>query len=126
MKRILIVDDNKSVTDLAELILKSAGYSCTKVHGGRQCIEAVRESYRNNNKYDLILLDVAMPEYSGIDVLEAMRREGYLNHNRVVFFTASSATNFEMEDFKKLGALDCLKKPFSKAELLNFVAKYVF
>ena len=66
-----------------------------------------------------------MPGYSGIDVLREMKREGYLDHNRVVFFTASSATNLEIEDYKKLGALDCLKKPFSKAELLDFVGKYV-
>jgi CheY-like chemotaxis protein len=124
MKRILIVDDNKNVADLAEIILQSFGYECTKVLSGLQCLDLLRGSYLRNENFDLILLDVAMPGFSGIDVFEAMKREGYLAHNRVTFFTASSATSIEVEEYKKMGALGCLRKPFTKAELVNFVGAY--
>lgn len=122
-KRILIVDDNTTIADLAEIMLQAAGYECTKVNSGKQCLDIVRESYRNGSDYDLILLDIAMPQFSGLDVLQAMKAEGYLENNKVVFFTASSATNMEIENFKKMGALDCLRKPFSKADLLSFVGR---
>lgn len=125
MKRILIVDDNSAIADLAELILQTAGHSCTKVNDGKQCLDIIRDSYKSNNNYDLVLLDIAMPQFSGLDVIKAMKAEGYLEHNKVAFFTASSATNMEMEDFKKMGAIDCLKKPFSKADLLSFVARHL-
>lgn len=124
-KRILIVDDNNTIADLAELILQTEGHSCTKVNSGKQCLDIIRESYRNNSNYDLILLDIAMPQFSGVDVVKTMKDEGYLEHNKVVFFTASSATNMEIEDFKKMGAIDCLRKPFSKADLLSFVGRHI-
>lgn len=124
-KRILIVDDNATIADLAEIILQTAGYSCTKANDGRKCLDIIREAYKNNDNYDLVLLDIAMPQFSGLDVLAAIKGEGYLNHNKVILFTASSATNLEFEDFKKMGALDCMRKPFSKADLLNFVKKYL-
>ena len=125
MKRILIVDDNSTIADLAELILQAAGHSCTKVNDGKRCLEVIRDSYKDNSNYDLVLLDIAMPQFSGLDVIKAMKAEGYLNHNKVVFFTASSATNLDMEEFRKLGAADCMRKPFSKADLLGFVGKHL-
>lgn len=125
MMKVLIVDDNKNVADLAEIILASAGYMCAKVSDGKSGLEAIRESYRNDGGYDLVLLDVAMPGFSGVDVLDALKREGYLERTKVVLFTASSATSMELANFEKLGALGCLKKPFSKAELLNFVGKHI-
>jgi DNA-binding response OmpR family regulator len=125
LKRVLIVDDNSAIADLAELILQTAGYSCTKVNDGRRCLDIIRDSYKSNSSYDLVLLDIAMPQFSGLDVIKAMKAEGYLEHNKVAFFTASSTTNMEMEDLKKIGAIDCLKKPFSKADLLDFVARHL-
>lgn len=125
MKRVLVVDDNDTIADLAELILQTAGISCTKVNNGKQCLDIIRESYKGNNNYDLILLDIAMPNFSGLDVIKAMKVEGYLNHNKVAFFTASSATNTDIKELKSLGAIDCMRKPFSKIDLLNFVRKYL-
>lgn len=124
MKKVLVVDDNKNIADLTEIILTSAGYCCTKINDGKSCLAEIRESSKKNDNYDLILLDVAMPGFSGIDVLNAMNEESHLRHNRVVFFTASSATSTEIIDLEKIGALGCLKKPFSKAELLAFVDKH--
>lgn len=124
MKEVLIVDDNKNVADLAEIILVSAGYGCTKTNDGKSGLDTIKESCDNDDGYDLVLLDVAMPGFSGIDVLNALRQEGYLERVRVAFFTASSATSVELADLRKMGALGCLRKPFTKAELLDFVEKH--
>jgi DNA-binding response OmpR family regulator len=123
MKKVLVVDDDKNIADLTEMILGSAGYDCTKLNDGRSCLDAIRNG-KNNKSYDLVLLDVAMPGFSGMDVITVMRQEGYLERNRVAFFTASSATQMEVNNFEKLGAIGCLNKPFTKAELLNFVGMH--
>jgi len=121
LKKILVVDDNQNITNLVETILESSGYSCTKANNAKQCLELI---YDNSNSYDLILMDLAMPEMSGIDVLKKLKQDGLLNRHQVVFFTASSLTDSEKEDLKKIGALDAMGKPFTKAELLQFVADH--
>jgi CheY-like chemotaxis protein len=121
LKKILVVDDNQNITNLVGTILESSGYSCTKANSAKRCLELI---YDSNNSYDLILMDLAMPEMSGIDVLKKLKQDGLLNKHRVVFFTASSLTDSEKEDLKKVGALDAMRKPFSKAELLEFIAEH--
>jgi CheY-like chemotaxis protein len=121
MKRILVVDDQEHIANLAELILTSSGYACTKANGGKQALKLV---YDKQNHYDLILMDLAMPEVSGIDVLKKLKQDGMLDRNKIVFFSASSLTGPEKDDLKKIGALDAMNKPFTKAELLGFVEKH--
>jgi CheY-like chemotaxis protein len=112
-KEILIVDDDKSIADLTSLILKSAGYGCTIVNRGADCVQMIEQK-----KYDLVLLDVAMPTFSGIDVMHALKQKGLLQGQKIVFFTASSGLA-AAPNLEELGALDCIKKPFSKMFLLE-------
>jgi CheY-like chemotaxis protein len=122
MKRILVVDDQEHIANLVELILQSSGYSCIKANNGKRALEMI---YDKKDNFDLILMDLAMPEMSGIDVLKKLKQDGLLNKLRIVFFTASSLTDEEKEDLKKIGALDAMRKPFTKAELLEFVGEHV-
>ena len=122
MEHILVVDDNQNILNLVELILQSSGYDCTKANSARKAMELL---YDKNSNYDLILMDLAMPEMSGIDVLKKLKQDGLLNKLRVVFFTASSLTDKEKEDLRKIGALDAMRKPFTKAELLGFVREHI-
>jgi CheY-like chemotaxis protein len=120
-KNILVVDDQQHIANLAELVLVSSGYGCVKANSGKRALEMI---YDKKNNFDLILMDLAMPEMSGIDVLKRLKNEGLLEKNRVAFFTASSLTDAEKKDLKKIGALDAMAKPFTKAELLDFVANH--
>jgi len=120
MKRILVVDDNKQITDVVKLMLESSGYHCTIANSAQECL-----SLLPSNRFDLILLDIAMPEVTGIDVLKKVKEDPSLNHNRIIFFSASSFTDAQMEDLKKQGALDCIRKPVSKTKLLEVIAKCV-
>jgi CheY-like chemotaxis protein len=122
MKRILVVDDQEHIANLVELILQSSGYSCVKANNGKRALEMI---YDKKNNFDLILMDLAMPEMSGIDVLKKLKQDGLLNKLRVVFFTASSLTDEEKEDLRKIGAVDAMRKPFTKAELLEFVGEHI-
>lgn len=119
MKKILVVDDNQDITDMAKEMLEFYGYSCTAANSGRSCLNILR-----SEAFDLILLDVAMPEVTGVDVLKTVKGDSNLKQTRIVFCTASSVTDGEMKKLVEEGALDCIRKPISKDGLLRVVQRY--
>lgn len=126
-KKILVVDDDRNITDLTQIILETSGYDCEVVNSGRECMKLLEESQKSDNKkwFDLILLDIAMPGFSGLDVVAKIKEQRFFPLNRVVFFTASSSTILDEAELKKIGVLDCFRKPFRKPDLLNAVRRYV-
>lgn len=131
-KTILVVDDDKNITELTQLILESAGYNCNVVNSGMECIRVLEESRTKKDangsevsKIDLILLDVAMPGFSGIDVVATVKKQQLYPTNHVVFFTASSSSALDEDELKRMGVLGCFKKPFKKQDLLSAVKRYV-
>jgi len=117
-RRIFVVDDNRDITDLMKLMLESSGYSCVTANSGSDALKLMR-----SNTFDLVLLDLAMPEVTGADILDMVKDSAADNRNRIVLFTASSLTESEIEKFKKRGALDCIRKPITKAKLLETLSK---
>ena len=79
------------------------------------------ERIRNEN-FDLILLDLAMPEFSGKDVIQSFTRDQLVQKN-VVIFTASSDP-VVLEQMKKSGVKEIFKKPFSLQQLTELIEKY--
>ncbi|AIC16395.1 response regulator [Nitrososphaera viennensis] len=114
-KKILIVDDDANIVELTRLIMESAGYQCSVLTRGMECVSHLEE----NNNYDLVLLDVAMPSFCGIDVVNALKEKGIFEKQKIAFFTASSAGILEDSELTKLGVIGLLKKPFSKKNLLE-------
>jgi len=80
-----------------------------------------------NKRFDLVLLDLAMPEISGIEVLKTLKEEGILASSKILLFSASpSFTDAEVERLKgEYGVVDRIRKPFTKKELLGVIAKNV-
>lgn len=108
MIRILVVEDEKPISDLLDMSLTAAGYSCDCLDNGTDAADAVGEK-----RYDLILLDVMLP---GIDGFELMEYLAPLEIP-VIFITARSAVKDRIKGLK-LGADDYIIKPFEIAELL--------
>jgi two-component system, OmpR family, response regulator len=117
--QILIVDDNAQIADVAKIMLESYGYTCVIAKNGYECLDNI-----DKNKFDLVLLDLAMPEFTGIDVLHQLRDKGLLSQMKIVFFTSSIGTA-EITDYRKVGAIGCIRKPFRKAELLEAVKSFI-
>ena len=88
------------------------------VETGQEGLEIIR-----NNKFDLILLDVAMPEFSGWDIIKSLKEEGVIQSKNIVIFTASSDQKL-FNDMKNAGIKDVFKKPFSVDELTALIEKY--
>ena len=109
--RVLIIDDNKDVTEAVSDYIESIGDSCTSLNDAKQGLEVIKKEGQN---YDAIILDLAMPDFSGYDVLESLKNEGLLESNNIILFTASSIPD---KDAEAIGVKTILRKPLSLEEL---------
>lgn len=73
--KVLIVDDNEKLTDAVKDFLDSIGIECKVTNEGK---EWLNEILTERGRYNLILLDMAMPQFSGYDVLDTLKKEGLL------------------------------------------------
>ncbi len=76
MSKILIVDDEANVAELIKYNLEIAGYETTMVHDGRTAVETIK-----SEKFDLIVLDVMLPEIDGFSILRYVRSKEELADN---------------------------------------------
>lgn len=107
MAKILIVEDEKAINDLVKFNLELVGHECYQVFDGESgLMEALKL------EYDLIILDVMLPKYSGFEIME------YIDETPVIFVTARSATQDKIKGLR-LGADDYITKPFDIVELLE-------
>lgn len=111
MKEILIIEDDKKISRIIELQLNHAGFKTVNAFTGRAGIEA----FNHNPAFDLILLDIMLPEVSGYDVLQYIKSQNH--HMPVILLTAKDDTNDVVTGFD-LGADDYVTKPFNFDELL--------
>ncbi len=108
--RILLVDDEENIRDVVKMNLELEGYEVVEAADGKTAIVFFREQH-----FDLIILDIMMPEMNGIEVCEQIR----LNNTEVpiMFLTAKDAPEDRVAGLRK-GADDYLTKPFNLDELL--------
>jgi len=111
-KEILVVDDEVDVTELLSYNLRQRGFLSQSVNDPRQALDTVR-SFRP----DLIVLDVMMPELSGIQVCRMIRQERGLKEIPIIFLSAKTEEGDRIEGFES-GADDYVCKPFSPKELM--------
>ena len=118
MKRILLIDDERDVTDILSKYLKIKDYEVSVANGGRDGLNLIQ-----NNEFDIILLDLSMPDFSGMDVVEALEKAGQLKDKKIVIFTVSSISDETvMELLKKEGIKKYLKKPVKLTEIVQAIS----
>ena len=108
MIQILIVDDEKPICDLIQMSLTRAGYRCTCVYDGLAAADILER-----NVFDLILLDVMLPNADGFELMEYIRPLGI----PVIFLTARGSVDDRVRGLR-MGAEDYIVKPFEILELL--------
>ena len=112
----LLIDDNEQITEMLAQYLTLKGYDCTISNDGKNGLDQIL-----SKNYDIILLDIAMPEFSGIDVIETLEKKGMLRELKIIVLTASSVTDEEMADLLERGVLVTMKKPVNLSRLLEVV-----
>ena len=110
--KILIVDDVVSNVLLLKILLTNEKFQVCTANCGSMCIEQAR-----NEKPDLILLDVMMPDMSGFDTVVIMKKDPELKEIPIIFLTALNSPQDLVKGFQ-VGANDFLSKPFNKEELI--------
>ena len=108
MQKILIVEDEQAIANLIKMNLSDEGYHCTCAYDGLQGADLIE-----SENFDLILLDIMLPEIDGYELLEYVKPLG----TPVIFITAKGAVNERIKGLR-LGADDYLVKPFQIGELL--------
>ncbi len=106
---ILVVEDEEKLARFVELELKHEGYKVDKVMDGRSALEMAQEK-----DYDLILLDIMLPELSGMEVLRRLHK---VKQTPVILLTARDAVMDKVSGLDA-GAIDYITKPFAIEELL--------
>jgi len=111
-KRILVVDDEVDVTELLSYHLRQRGFIAQSVNDPRRALEAVRTF-----DPDLIVLDVMMPDLSGLQVCQMIRSDTSLRKTPIIFLSAKTEEGDRIDGFES-GADDYVCKPFSPKELM--------
>ena len=111
-KKILVVDDEVDVTELLSYNLKQRGFVSQSVNDPKRALEVAKTF-----KPDLIVLDIMMPELSGLQVCRMIRQESTLKGIPLIFLSAKTEEGDRIEGFES-GADDYVCKPFSPKELM--------
>jgi len=116
--KILGIDDNEDLLQVCELVMTSDGHEYTGIDNGKEGLELIRDE-----KFDVVLLDISMPDFTGQDVMDALVKDGIMNKQKVVVFTATSPAKKVTDLYLEKGAHSVLKKPLNPDELSEFIHK---
>ena len=113
---LLVVDDNEMNRDLLTRRLERQGYQVTVAVDGRQALEIL-----NREDFNLVLLDIMLPEMNGYQVLEQLKADQSLSHIPVIITTALDEADGKAKCIE-LGAEDYLTKPFNPVMLKSRIS----
>ena len=116
-RRVLVVDDQEDIREMARLVLTGAGYEVVAASSGREALKLARES-----SFHLVLLDINMPEMDGWATLRLLRADADHDDLPVAMFSVKSEVRDKVAGLKD-GAIDYITKPFGVDELVNRVSR---
>ncbi len=108
---VLLVDDEDMIVDIGKEMLKGLGYEVLTAKGGKEALETYRE---NQNKIDVIILDMIMPKMGGGDVYDRLRE---INPEIKVLLSSGYSMNSEAKNILERGCNSFIQKPFNMKEL---------
>ena len=108
MDKLLIIEDDETIRNALRILLENQGYFIEEAHDGEEGLQ------KFDSTFDLLIIDIMMPNISGIDVCRKIREKSYVP---ILFLTAKSLETDKMEALSA-GGDDYLVKPFSYVELI--------
>lgn len=114
-KKVLVVDDNGDIARITERYLKASGFEVRTAFGGKQALALVAAE-----RPDCVLLDIMMPDMSGIDVLHRLKDDPATADIPIVLVTAR-VQDRDVEQGYRAGADYYITKPFGAAQIVNGV-----
>ncbi len=115
--KLFMVDDEENIVKLVKFNAELQNYEVDFSHNGNEALETLRE-----NKYDLIILDVMLPDINGLKILKEIKKDSKNINTPVIMLTAKSE-EVDIVQGLELGADDYLTKPFGVHELMARIKK---
>lgn len=115
-KRILHVDDEPDTLEVVKTILEKEGFAVTSVGNGKKALREI-----SIDKFDLILLDIMMPDISGWDLFTRISKINPAH--KIVFLTILEVSEVRLRELKEYGIKDYITKPFDRDDLVARVKK---
>ncbi|HET6458183.1 MAG TPA: response regulator [Nitrosopumilaceae archaeon] len=113
--KILVVDDNNSITELLSQYFKLRGHDCIVTNSGKEGLWLCL-----NRKFDAILLDLAMPEFTGKDFLDSLIQDGKIEMQKIIVLTAMPLGDITIEGTSH-GICKVVQKPFKLDALMKTI-----
>ena len=104
--KILIIDDNEQITKMLTTFLELKEHKCTVANDGKEGLSIIKE-----NRHDVVLLDLAMPEFDGYSVIKDLEENDLIKDQKIIVFTASTITQEELDGLVDRGAKTYILKP---------------
>jgi len=112
--KILIIDDKEMITRLVKYDLENNGYSAVTANSGIGGLLKMRNEF-----FDLLILDIEMPDLSGLDILRIMKTDDKLKNIKVIVL---SGVSYYKEAAESLGCDAFMVKPFTSSQIINVIA----
>jgi DNA-binding response OmpR family regulator len=116
--RILSVDDEPELASTLITLLNRHGYAAVAASTGYKALEIAKEG-----KFDLIILDIELPDFDGFMVYSALR-ELHITRATPVIFTSGTPSNNYVTRSRKLGGVDFIAKPFNVATVIGTIGHH--
>jgi len=116
--KILGIDDNKDLLQLCDIALSSDGHEYTAIDNGKEGLQTIKDK-----KFGVVLLDLSMPDFSGVDVIDALVKEGIMDKQKIIVFTASTAAEKEFGSLLEKGVHSIIRKPIDIDDLMETIKK---
>ena len=118
---ILIIDDEKYVREMIELKLSVSGFETHEADCGRKGIEAIKEL-----KPDIVLLDIEMPDMTGVEVLRELRKEGLSDMSKIFLYTGKDLDRADIVEVSRImakeeGAVDLIRKETNLDQVIKIL-----
>ena len=115
--KVLIIDDNETITSALSKFLGFRKHDCTVVNDGRNGLQLIQ-----NQKFDVVLLDLALPNFTGIDIINELEKVGKVKDQKIIILTASNPSNEQINDLLKKGVHSFQTKPLSVNTLVEVMS----
>ncbi len=112
--KILIVDDDIELVKAVKSTLTSVGHEVQSTNEPREGLKLIREQTN-----DLVFLDLSMPEFSGVDIINNLAEDDIVKEKKIVVMTASAVNDEELKEMINLGVHSVLRKPVDIDALLD-------
>ncbi len=119
-KKILIVDDEQDILDLAVVRLKKTGYEIIPAIDAEQALVILQA-----DTCDLILLDLFLPRMQGDELCRKLKNDDKFKSIPIIIFTAGNISSKFSRELLEMRADDCITKPFEPQELLSKIKKFI-